>query len=413
MNDAVINAGTPVMLSRLLRGPIRDGRGTQIGSLADVIVRLGPEGYPAVTGLVARVGGRAVFVPAESVTELGDGSITLGTARLDLRPFERRPGEVLLKEAVLGHRLVDVEHARLVRAYDIAIRYDGQGWVATGVDVSAPLWRGRRDHPVRDWKSFDALIGHAPSAALRSRFRRLDGLRAAEIADVIESATQSERADLFEHLHGDPELEADVIEELDDDEQARVLRGRDTAEIAAVLSRMHADDVVDAILDLPQDRRTDVLDALPATQREDVLRLMRYQHRSAGGMMGVEYLAVAPGTSAGDAVEAVRDASMQDQALTTVHVVDAENRLIGAVGLIELLRADPQTPVREIAETEPVAVAPSDDVVAVVNTMADFNLLSVPVVADDGELVGIITVDDALEESIPDDWRERGRTRTP
>ena len=197
------------------------------------------------------------------------------------------------------------------------------------------------------------------------------------------------------------------------DEQARVLRGRDTAEIAAVLSRMHADDVVDAILELPQDRRTAVLDALPAPQRQDVLRLMHYQNRSAGGMMGVEYLAVAPGTTARDAVEAVRDASMQDQALTTVHVVDAENRLIGAVRLIELLRADPQTPVREIAETEPVAVAPSDDVVAVVNTMADFNLLSVPVVAYDGELVGIITVDDALEESIPDDWRERGRTRTP
>lgn len=292
MNDALMTISpSRRLLSGMLRQSIQDARGNQIGTLSDVIVRLGPEGYPAVTGLVARVGSTAVFVPAASVDAIDDDRIVLNTAKLDVRPFGRREGEVLLKGAVLGHRLIDVDNARLVRAYDVAIDHIRGGWVAAALDVHARSWYSRRGHGAhafRDWRSFEALIGHEPSAATRSRFKRLRGLRPAQIADLIEDASSRERDDLFEHLHTDPELEADVIEELDDNEKAQVLKARDTADIAAVLSRMHADDVVDAILDLPQERRQPVLDALPPTQRKDVLRLMTYQDKTAGGLMGVE-----------------------------------------------------------------------------------------------------------------------------
>src|SRR5262252_5191167 len=106
-------------LSALLKRPVTDRRGESLGRLADVIVRLRGSDYPLVTGLVAAVGGRDVFVPVDQVSSLDSDPLRLSSARLSLRHFERRDGEVLLRADVLGHRLIDVRNARLVRAADL------------------------------------------------------------------------------------------------------------------------------------------------------------------------------------------------------------------------------------------------------------------------------------------------------
>ncbi len=400
-------------LSALLRDAVVDVQGKTIGTLADVIVRLHPDRYPPLTGLVMRVGANNVFVPISDVTSLDNQRISLGNAKLDLRPFERREGEVLLKEAVLGHRLIDVDRAALVRAYDVAITATAGAWEATGLDVHKRGWLGRanhQEHAVRDWKSFEALIGHEASIHVRSSFRRLRGLRPAQIADIIESASTKERDDLLDHLHKNPELEADVFEELEEDHQSQVLKSRSTEEIADVLSRMRTDDAVDAILDLPQDRRRPVVDALPELKRADVLRLMRYQDSSAGGLMGVEYLAVDENLTVGDALNTVRTSTAQQpEALTTIYSIDAEKRLKGTLSLVAAIQADPAASLKDVSDLEPVHADPRDDIIDIANLMADYNLLSLPILDDDHHILGVITVDDALEAAIPEDWRRRDR----
>ncbi len=412
-NNTMTGTATTLYLSAMLRDAVIDAKGKTIGSLADVIVHLHPDQYPPLTGLVMRVGPNNVFVPMSDVTAIDSDHISLGTARLDLRPFERRDGEVLLKEAVLGHRLIDVERATLVRAYDVAITGSEAGWVATGLDVhrrKLSPWSNHDRHPVRDWKSFEALIGHEASVHVRSRFGRLRGLRAPQIADLIESASTRERDDLLDHLHNHPDLEADVFEELEDNHQTQVLKARTTEEIAGVLSRMHTDDAVDAILDLPQDRRRPVVDALPEPKRADVLRLMRYQDGSAGGLMGVEYLAIEEQSTVREALEIVRLAtSQQPEALTTIYSVDTEKRLVGSLSLVRAIQADPGALLHDVSDLEPVHGDPRDDLIDISNLMADYNLLSLPILDDAGHILGVITVDDALEAAIPDDWRRRDR----
>ena len=410
---AVLDTAPALYLSAMLRDVVVDGQDKIIGTLADVIVRLHPDQYPPLTGLVVRVGANNVFVPMSDITTIDNSRISLGSARLDLRPFERRDGEVLLKEAVLGHRLIDVDRAVLVRAYDVAITATPDGWVATGLDVQKRGWLPRahqQQHAVRDWKSFEVLIGHEASIHVRSGFRRLRGLKPAQIADLIETASTKERDDLLGHLHNNPDLEADVFEELEEDHQTQVLKSRTTQEIAEVLSRMRADDAVDAILDLPQDRRLPVVDALPELFRADVLRLMRYQERSAGGLMGVEYLAIEHDHTVAEALQIVRgSASQQPEALTTIYCVDSEARLVGTLSLVGAIQADPHAILRVVADAEPVHADPRDDIIDIVNIMADYNLLSLPVLDDDSHILGVITVDDALEAAIPDDWRRRER----
>src|SRR5256885_15968895 len=153
-------------LSALLKRPVTDRGGESLGRLADVIVRVRGTDYPLVTGLVAAVGGREVFVPVDQVSSFDSEPLRLSSARLSLRHFERRDGEVLLRADVLGHRLIDARNARLVRAADLEMVRDGSEWVLSGVDTrrrphrfGRPLASGApAPGSCRDWHDFEWLI---------------------------------------------------------------------------------------------------------------------------------------------------------------------------------------------------------------------------------------------------------------
>ena len=139
-------------------------------------------------------------------------------------------------------------------------------------------------HAFRDWHDFEWLIGHAGSALLRGPFARIRRLKPAQIADLLEEASKEEETEILGRVHADPELEADVFEELDEDLATRLLGARTDAEIAAVLARMRAT--------TPPTRsrncrsRAAATPSLPAGQRAEVLTLIGYNATSAGGLMG-------------------------------------------------------------------------------------------------------------------------------
>ena len=198
---ATTRPGRTIRLSDLLGRPITDSRGESLGRVDDVVVSFPGDPLPVVKGLVAKVGGREVFVPVDQTGIFDGEELKLTSAKLDLRRFERRDGEVLLRRDVLGHRLIDVPTAHLTRAADLELRQqwppDGrEEWVLAGVDTSRrPGWlrrltgRGRADQdgrPFRDWSRFEPLIGHAGSAGLRGPLARIRRLKPAQIADLLE-----------------------------------------------------------------------------------------------------------------------------------------------------------------------------------------------------------------------------------
>ncbi|MGO9292473.1 MAG: magnesium transporter MgtE N-terminal domain-containing protein [Streptosporangiaceae bacterium] len=411
----------PLRLSELLRRPITDRGGESIGRLSDVIVRLRGADLPLVTGLVAAVGGREVYVPIEQVSSFEPEVLRLTSARLDLRRFERREGEVLLRADVLGHRLIDVETAHLTRAADLELVRSGGERVLAGVDTRR---RGRRllrrpgpdtaSRSFREWGKFEPLIGHASSALLRGPFGRIRRLKPAQIADLLEEASKAEETEILGQVHADPELEADVFEELDDDLATRLLGARTDAEIAEVLARMRADDAADAIAELPQQRRQPVLDLLPVGQRTKVLTLMGFNPTSAGGLMGVDFVAVPCDSTVRAALDVVaRSLSLQPEALTSVHALDERGRLCGVARLVLLLQADPAALISGVYDDDPVRIGADTDMVDVAVLMSDYNLITIPVVDSQRQMIGIITVDDVLEATLPDDWRRREAAQPP
>ena len=444
---AAAGPGGTLRLSRLLRRPVADRGGESLGRLADVIVRLRGDSYPLVTGLVAAVGGREIFVPVDQVSSLRSDPLRLSSARLSLRHFDRREGEVLLKADVLGHRMIDVSGARLVRALDLELSREVRedqatgparpsdlagptnpaspadpagAWVLSGAETQRRTRRpfGSRPRGVpgafRDWHDFEWLIGHAGSALVRGPFARIRRLKPAQIADLLESASAAEETEILGRVHADPELEADVFEELDEDLATRLLDARTDAEIAAVLARMRADDAADAVAELPQRRRRPVLDLLPAGQRAKVLTLLGFNPASAGGLMGVDYVAIPARSTVAEALILVRDAALlQPEALTSVHAVDPDGALCGVARLVTLVQSDPADRVIEVCDTDPVRVGAEADIMDVAVLMTDYNLITIPVVDNARRLIGVITVDDVLEITLPEDWRRREAAEPP
>jgi sporulation protein YlmC with PRC-barrel domain len=413
-------------LSRLLRRPVADSRGESIGRLADVIVQLRGADYPQVTGLVVTVGGREIFVPIDQVSALHGDPLRLASSRLSLRHFDRRDREVLLRADVLGHRLIDVQNARLVRAADLILAPEGGGWALAGVATGRRPGRlfGRRRRPgpdarddgavFRDWHDFEWLIGHESSALLRGPVARIRRLKPAQIADLLEHASKDEETEILGRVRADPELEADVFSELDEDLATRLLGARTDFEIASVLARMRADDAADAIAELPQRRRLPVLDLLPAAQRAKVLTLMSFNSTSAGGLMGMDFLALDARASVSDALARVRESTaLQPEALTSVYVVDDEGGLRGVARLVTLVQADPAARVFDVSDIDPVRVGADTDITDVAVLMTDYNLITIPVVDDACRLLGVITVDDVLEVALPEGWRRRDAAAPP
>jgi CBS domain-containing protein len=406
-------------LSTVLRSPLLDRAGERLGRVEDLIVRLADGGYPPVTGLKARIGGRELFVPIARVAELQPGAVRLSGEKLSLQRFERRAGEVLLAQDVLGRTLVDVEADPpvLVTAHEIELACIESWWRVVGVD-NAPRARLRRrlprplkgwvgDQAYLDWTALEPFVDHVPSARLRFSHRKLANLHPAEIADLVEAASHEEGEEIIKAVGQDRELEADVFEELDEHHQLEFIRERPDEQVAAVIGRMAPDDAADLIVEIEQDRRARILALLPPTQQRQIESLLGYNPETAGGLMSPDCIVLASEESVAAALEQVRRSEIAPTTLTTVYLRDEQGKLSGSVPIVTLLRSDPHTPLSDVAEHEPESVHTDADLPEVARTMTDYNLVMLPVVDEDEHVVGVVTVDDVLELTLPAGWRRR------
>src|SRR2546430_6200694 len=137
---SAVNAPTaqapPILhLSSLVGSPLRDSDGEQLGKVEDVIVRLGGTGYPPITGFLVKVAGRTSFLGVDRVSDIGPDGVVLRKAKLDLRHFERRPDEVLLRRDLLDRQLINVQGPRLVRATEFKLALVGSNCRSAGPDT--------------------------------------------------------------------------------------------------------------------------------------------------------------------------------------------------------------------------------------------------------------------------------------
>ncbi|MGH9083312.1 MAG: magnesium transporter MgtE N-terminal domain-containing protein, partial [Acidimicrobiales bacterium] len=284
-----------VHLSSVVKRPLVDGSGDRLGRVEDLVVKLGAP-HPPVVGAVVRIGGRDLFVPVRNVAGVGERRLTFTGERVDLRRFERRPGELLLARDLLARHLINIVGGRLIRANEIELAEVGGVWQVAGVDPTGrpPLRRlfhavgsgpPSKARAIVDWASIEPFVSHVPTARLRIPYRKLARLHPAQIADLVEAASHDEGEEIIQAVGADRELQADVFEELDTEHQVEFLRSRSDEEAARLLASMAPDDAADLIMETEQDRRLRLLEAMPAPQRRKLRLLLSYNPETAGGLM--------------------------------------------------------------------------------------------------------------------------------
>ena len=403
-------------LSTFLRRPIFDQAGDRIGRVQDLVARLGDDAHPPLVGVVIRIEGRDLFIPMRKIGGLYEGRMTFEGRRVDLRRFERRPGELLLAQDLLARHLINLVRGRLITANEIEIAEIDDRWEVVGVDpgrrpfmrrVLGPTMGQRvKAESIVDFASIEPFVSHVPSARLRIPYRKLAKLHPAQIADLVEQASHEEGEEIIEAVGLNRELEADVFEELDTVHQLEFLEARSDEDAARLLARMESDNAADLISEIHQDRRLAILDQLPESQRAKVRNLLSYNSDSAGGLMNPDFVSVPATATVGDALQAIRTSSAPAESLHAVFVLDESGHPIGAASIAPLVRARDSALALSVARTQLTYAQPDWDLHQVARKMSDFNLTVLPVLDEaENQMIGVVTVDDLLEVLLPQGWR--------
>jgi CBS domain-containing protein len=408
-------------LSQAIGRPVLDRNGESIGKVADLIVAVGDR-YPPVTGLVVETDRRRIFLPWSSVGHLDVAGVRLTTLILDLEKFRQRPDEILLKADLMDKQIVDIDGRKVVRVNDLRLDEIEGRLHLVAVDVGAAgllrrlgFERGfrtiarnlRLPVPERyiDWEDVDPVETSIASVKLRVPHAGLAELHPADLATILDQLAPLDRAGILASL--DDEAVAEAMEEMEPETQVEVLEDLDPARAADILEEMSPDDAADLVADLDQDTRDEILSHMEADDVEEVRELLGYPEESAGGIMTTAYIALEEHLTAAASIDRLRELEPDAETIYYVYVTDHDDRLVGVLSLRDLIVAKPETPIRDVMIREPVAVGALADQDEVAEVVAHYNLLAVPVVDDEGRLIGIVTIDDAIDTVIPTAWKKR------
>lgn len=406
-----------IYLSQLMGNPVYAADGEKIGTVSDLGIATG-EVFPRVTSLAFKGPGRTPFMISwrKYVDTYDEKEIHLKVPAVEIRFSYLQPDEVLIARDILNKQIVDTRGMRVVRVNDLKLsdtsstqlRLLGAEVGARGIlrslspaleHVALKVAR-TFGHPIPEriiaWSYMDLVERDLSNVKLSVSHKTLDDMHPADIADIIERLDPRLRGQVFAQL--DDEQRAGAMAEFDDDAMAaELMGGMNEREASRMLSEMDPDDAAELVSELDYDKAEKLLRLMGVQEQRAIRQLLGYREDTAGRIMTSEFAALPEDKTAADAVELLRGLDEDFESVRYVYLSDEDNKLSGVVTLNALIVAEPETPLADICTREVITASPEDDQEDVAEDIAKYNLLAMPVVADDGHLLGIVTVDDALD----------------
>jgi magnesium transporter len=411
-------------LSQIQGRKVWDAWSRPTGRCADILVGNLEQPFPAVVALALKDhGAPARLIPAEQISELFP-SVVLQVPKEDIEPYVPGEDELPLGERVMDRQIVDIEGRRVVRVNDLQIARVENRFCLVGVDVGgrgllrrlgverpavalAHRLRHRLPESVIPWEDV-APLQHEEPLHLRISRDKISQLPPADIAAILNDLDRKTGHALLAQM--DDETLADAIEESPPGIQVAALSQLAPERAADILEEMGPDEAADLLADLPAETSARLLDLMEDEDAEDVQALLGYPEDSAGGIMTTEFAWVPTGLRAAEALDYLRGSpdAQDDEAMHYVYILDAGRRLRGLISLRNLVMAPPDRPVEEEAEDSPLTVEPYAPQRDVAYLVAKYDLLAMPVVdAGTNKMLGIVTVDDAIDTVLPTAWKKR------
>ncbi|MDQ2741483.1 MAG: CBS domain-containing protein [Chloroflexota bacterium] len=449
-------------LSQVLGQPVRTSGGDRLARIKDLVAQLEAlnakgegtrEPYPPISGLVVEVAKRDIFIPWSQVASLGGEGARLSSATISLLRFDRREGEVLLARDIFDKQLIDIDGRRVIRANDLQL-YQSEGMVrVTAVDVSIeailrrlafgriftapqpvmvppdnatasselPRINRRRAAPAKliNWGDVEPLAGDVPEVRLRLSHERLALLNPVDIAHILEDLSYHQGADIIEGL--DDETAAETLEAMAEERQADIVESLDHERAADILEEMDPSDAADLLADLDEEQAEELLRRMNPEDAEDVEELLAYPEDSAGGIMTSDFLTVPPRLTIDETLAFIRSLQDAPDLIDYLYVIEEADpgqdwsemqsqeggKLQGIVTLRDLLMSQGERCLSDIMVTDFLWVDADDSSDKAARLMAEYNLIALPVLDEQERMLGVITVDDAMEVLLPERWLDR------
>ena len=403
-------------LSSMLGRPVYDSAGEKLGVVSDLAISTG-EVFPRITSLAFKGPGRTPFMISwrKYVADFTEDSVTLNTESYNIRFSYLQPTEVLLARDLLDQQIVDTQGMKIVRVNDLKLSPSGTQLRLLGAEVgirgilrqlhpllervvvgASGLFQKKIDEKIIAWNYMDLLDRDLSKVKLSVTHKRLDELHPADVADILEQLDPKQRAEVFNHL--DEARSAEVIAELEDDVQAETLDDLDDRQVSNMLGQMDPDDAADIIRDLPYEKAETLLRLMGVEDAAEIRSLLGYREDTAGGMMTTQYVAMSEDSTVMETIEVLRGL---DEDFPTVHFVyvleEDTEKLVGVLSMRTLLLAHRDQQLHEIMYDEMLTLSPDDPEEEVAEDIAKYDMVALPVVDESGRMLGLVTVDDALD----------------
>jgi CBS domain-containing protein len=405
-----VTAQREFFLSQVLGKPIYDRNGKLVGRLRDMAVRWDNR-YPKVTGIkFAKHVQKHIGI--DQIEQWDEHGIRLRTVFSDeLLPLIAE--EIYVGKWLLDKQIIDTRGSKLVRVNDIMLAWIESGaahdLILVAVDVGLrgllrrigveTLVRSRPQNLV-DWKYIKPLESRMDNLRLTLEHPSLNELHPADLADIIEDMDSISRNKLLAGLDRHTAIEA--LTETDIDTQVEIITDMDSARASEMLAEMPPDEAADILGELSEEKSSELLGLMDKEEAEDVRELMEYPEGTAGALMTTEFIAFPADMTAEAAINRLRELAPSAETIYYLYIVDHDEILKGVVSLRDLIVAQPHTELGVIMRSRVVTVQGNDDLRKVQEAVTKYDMLALPVVDEQGMLLGIITVDDVMETVIPD-----------
>ncbi|NTU89682.1 MAG: CBS domain-containing protein [Actinobacteria bacterium] len=404
-----------IYLSQMLDRPVVDSTGEEIGTISDLAISTG-EVFPRITSLAFKGPAKTPFMVSwrKYVEDFDGERIKLKVESHEIRFSYLQPDEILLSRDLLNKQIVDTQGLKVVRVNDLKFSVSSNQLRLLGAEVGARgILRGLSPrlettvlgitkalkHPLSEniiaWNYMDLLDRDLSQVKLSVTHKRLHELHPADVADILEQLDPQQRASVFEHL--DNAQAAETISELEEEFQSDVIDDLSEARASTLLAQMDPDDAADIIGDLPYEKAETLLRLMGVKEERAIRALLGYKEKTAGGIMTTEFFSVPEETTVGETIEKLRNLPEDHEAVQYVYTITEGRKLTGVLSMRTLVLANNNAVVGDLAFRDLITALPDDDQEEVADAISKYSILAMPVIDEEGKLLGIVTVDDALD----------------
>lgn len=403
--------------SRLLGTPIYDKSGRNIGKIRDMAVRW--EGaYPKIVG-IKYAKKTHQLIPIDQIECCSYKEVRLKENFVIEKTATLHENDIYISKWLLDKQIIDLKGSKLVRVNDITLSWVVQEniermiLVAVDIGIRGLFRRLGLEFLVNSWQNnllglqyIKPLESWNSYLQLNRERQQVSELHPADIADLLEEMDYKTRAGFIENLNDQQAV--DALVEMDLESQVEIIEQMDEQRASDLLEEMPPDEAADILVEMTAEKSEELLNLMEVDDAEEVRELMQYEEGTAGALMTTEFIAFYEDLTPEEVINQLRELAPEAETIYYLYVVDEAEHLLGVLSLRELIVASPKATLRQLMHTKLRKVHPEDDHKRVAEVINKYGLLAVPVVDEQGSILGIVTVDDIIDILIP----ERGKSDT-